>query len=110
MRDAHGCYCIVRVWGKMCGDSDGVEFFYKNLGGYFRIAQPHSSKKALTPHVRLGVRMICVSDCGEQGLIVLGYRMGRVDRIVYESGRAREYVRDCNSSEPYWDCGVLSYV
>ena len=31
-----------------------------------------------------------------QGLIVLGYRMRRVDRIV---GRGRESVRDCNSAE-----------
>ena len=47
--------------GKLCGDSGGVEFFYKNLGSYFRIAQPHRSKKALTPYVSecllAGVRM-----------------------------------------------------
>ena len=49
MRDAHGCYCIVEMWGRCAGIQLGVEFFYKNLGSYFRIAQPHSPKKALTP-------------------------------------------------------------
>ena len=42
-----------------------------------------------------------------QGLIVLGYRMGHVDRIV---GRGRESVRDCNGAELSRVDGVLYYV
>ena len=30
------------------------------------------------------MRMIRIGDCGEQGLIVLGYRMGQVDSWVGE--------------------------
>ena len=48
------------------------------------------------------MRMIRIGDCGEQGLIVLGYRGSGLIGLWGS-------VRDCNSSELSQVLGVLSY-